>query len=62
MNVVRAEVSVDVRREPGTYARAWWWYYGKTGAQVKKLLSKNKARLIDIEPYSTGERAPATPW
>ena len=46
--------SVAYVANSGTYARAWWWYYGKTGSKVKKLLNKHKARLIDIEPYNTG--------
>ncbi|HSV41718.1 MAG TPA: hypothetical protein VLI04_23330 [Nocardioidaceae bacterium] len=37
----------------GPYARAWWWYFGKTGTAVKNLLEQNNARLTDIEPYST---------
>jgi len=40
-------------KNSGTYARTWWWYYGKTASQVSSLLSTNGARLIDIEPYST---------
>ncbi|MDP3891899.1 serine hydrolase [Nocardioides sp.] len=47
--------SVSYVANAGTYKRGWWWYYGKTGAQVKKLLKKNKARLTDIEPYSTSK-------
>ena len=42
-------------KNSGTYQRAWWWYHGLTGAQVKSKLSAKHARLIDIEPYSTGK-------
>jgi hypothetical protein len=34
----------------GADARAWWWYYGVSGAQVGNLLSQNGAFLISIEP------------
>lgn len=37
----------------GAYSRAWWWYYGLTGAQVTQKLGANNARLTDIEPYAT---------
>ncbi|WP_109507024.1 serine hydrolase [Nocardioides speluncae] len=44
---------VSYVKNSGTYARAWWWYYGMTPSQVISKLNTNKARLIDIEPYST---------
>ena len=34
----------------GADARAWWWYYGVSGATVGSLLSQNNAFLISIEP------------
>ena len=48
-------------KNAGTYQRGWWWYYGQTGARSKPSCTDKKARLIDIEPYSTA-RAPGTPW
>jgi len=45
--------SIAYVRNSGTYGRGWWWYYGKTAAEVSSLLNTNQARLIDIEPYST---------
>jgi hypothetical protein len=34
----------------GADARAWWWYFGVSGAQVASLLSQNSAFLISIQP------------
>ena len=36
----------------GTAARAWWWYYGVTSAQITSLLPGR--RLIDIDSYGSG--------
>lgn len=36
----------------GTAARAWWWYYGVTSAQITSLLPGR--RLIDIDSYISG--------
>jgi hypothetical protein len=33
----------------GADQRAWWWYYRKSKAEVRALLNKNKARLVDVE-------------
>jgi len=41
-------------RNTGTAARAWWWYYGVTSAQIGTYLSANNARLIDLDSYNTG--------
>ncbi len=38
----------------GSYKRSWWWYYGLSAQAVKAKLKTNKARLIDIEPYTAG--------
>ena len=58
---------VDIDRNPsGTFnavyisnagvdAKAWWYYYGRTAAQVSSLLTTNKARLTDIERTSDGK-------
>jgi len=35
----------------GIQGRAWWWYYGVTGAQVNGFLGANNARLIALRPY-----------
>lgn len=34
--------------------KGWWWYVGKTTAQVSSLLSTNHARLVDIEARGDG--------
>ena len=34
----------------GADARAWWWYFGVSGAQVASLLAQNSAFLISIQP------------
>lgn len=48
--------TVTMVRNAGSYAApgGWWWYYGLTLASVKSRISANGARLIDIQPYSTG--------
>jgi hypothetical protein len=38
----------------GADARAWWWYYGQTPAEITTSLTTNKARLITLDSYSTG--------
>jgi len=38
----------------GSQDKAWWWYWGQTGAQVGTLLSQNNARLISLRPYMDG--------
>lgn len=55
VNSAAPKFSVSYVSNAGTYKRTWWWYYGKTGAKVKSLLKAKKARLIDIEPYSTSK-------
>ncbi|MGB6691209.1 MAG: serine hydrolase [Terracidiphilus sp.] len=39
----------------GADARAWWWYYGQTPADITTELNDNKpARLIALDSYTTG--------
>ena len=38
-------------RNSGSYARAWWWYFGQTAASVAEKLSAHQARLIQLKPY-----------
>jgi hypothetical protein len=38
----------------GADNKAWWWYYGKSGAEVASLVNSNKARLTRLESYSSG--------
>jgi hypothetical protein len=39
----------------GADARAWWWYYGQTPADIKDKLSANSpARLIAVDTYTSG--------
>lgn len=35
----------------GAYAKAWWYTYGVTQAQLSATLATNNARLIDVETY-----------
>lgn len=35
----------------GVYQSGFWWYYGKTEAEVGQLLTANNARLVDLETY-----------
>ena len=37
----------------GSDNRGWWWYYGASAGKVKSLISKNKAKLIDLDVEST---------
>jgi hypothetical protein len=37
----------------GADARASWWYYGQTPAEITTKLTTNKARLITLDSYST---------
>lgn len=39
----------------GADARAWWWYYGQTPADIADKLQANKpARLITVDTYAAG--------
>jgi hypothetical protein len=40
--------SVVMERTPGVH---WWWYYGKTEAQIHQLTDQNRARLVDLKSY-----------
>lgn len=40
----------------GDKATGWWWYYGQTAEQLNQKLQENKARLVDIERYSDGNK------
>jgi hypothetical protein len=35
----------------GVYQSGFWWYYGKSEAEVSQLLTANNARLVDLEVY-----------
>ncbi len=37
----------------GSDKRDWWWQYGASANKVKSLISKNKAKLIDLDVEST---------
>lgn len=37
----------------GAQAHGWWFYFGRTAAQVTTLLTDNGARLVDIEVDNT---------
>ncbi len=38
----------------GADAKAWWYYYGKSTADVSSLAKANNARLTTLESYSSG--------
>jgi hypothetical protein len=40
----------------GVRGRAWWWYYGIDAATVGTHLNTNKARLVSLRPYLSGDR------
>jgi len=37
----------------GADAKGWWWYYGKTTADITNLAKANKARLTALQSYSS---------
>jgi hypothetical protein len=37
----------------GADDKAWWYYYGKTTAEIGMLLNTNKARLTAVQSYSS---------
>lgn len=46
--------TVTMVQNAGVYAvPGWSWHVGLTAAQIGPLLTQNKGRLIDIEPYPT---------
>lgn len=38
----------------GADAKAWWWNYGMTNAQLDAMVSSNNARLVCFERYTIG--------
>ena len=38
----------------GPDERNWYWYYGKSVSEISSLLETDKARLIAVDPYTTG--------
>ena len=42
VNAATPTFSATYVRNSGVYARTWWWYYGKTGAQVSSLLTTRR--------------------
>jgi hypothetical protein len=38
----------------GTLAKSWWWYYGVSPSFVSSQLTKNHARLVDIQREDGG--------
>jgi len=38
----------------GSYAKAWWYYYGVTAAQLSATLGANNARLVSLDAYDSG--------
>ncbi len=41
-------------KNAGVDQKSWWYYYNRTPAQINTLLTTNGARIIDIEPRTTG--------
>lgn len=48
LNGTKQHTAVAVNNT-GAQAHGWWYYYGRTAAQVTSLLTQNQARLVDIE-------------
>ena len=46
--------SATMVKNAGAYASGWYWYYGRTMAQVNALLAANNARLITAQRYYDG--------
>jgi len=54
----------------GADAKAWWWYFGVSGAQVGSFLQQNSAFLISIQPADASgsafnvimEQSPSIYW
>jgi hypothetical protein len=38
----------------GADGKGWWWYDGQSISGISSLLSTNHARLIAVDPYTTG--------
>lgn len=38
----------------GADYKPYWWYYGQTPSNISSLISTNKARLVTIDPYTSG--------
>ena len=38
----------------GADAKGWWWYYGKSTAEVGSLAKANNARLTSLQSYTAG--------
>jgi hypothetical protein len=38
----------------GADAKSWWWYHGKSSADITNLLKTNNARLTALESYESG--------
>jgi Bacterial tandem repeat domain 1 len=37
----------------GADAKAWWWYYGQSPAQLGNLANSNNARLTTLQSYTS---------
>ena len=46
--------SVVLIANQGIDAKAWWYYYNVTPDFIAEKLGANQARLVDIEPHSSG--------
>jgi hypothetical protein len=46
--------SVSYVSNTGSYAKAFWWYYGIDAATLASELSTNNARLITLKAYDVG--------
>jgi hypothetical protein len=38
----------------GADAKAWWWYFGASTADISNNLTTNNARLVDVRAYTFG--------
>ena len=51
----RRRYAVVMVSNTGSATKGWWWYVGSTINELSTRAQQNNARIIDVEPYSTGE-------
>lgn len=40
----------------GPNSTGWWWYFDQSAEALGKLLDQNKARLVDLDAYTSGNQ------
>jgi hypothetical protein len=46
--------AVVMVKNTGADAKGYWWYYGQSISSLSSLLTTNKARLLVVDPYTSG--------